>query len=137
MDTKEEPTNDEIEGKKHYGFKIGEALYNRLDKHIRILRHINKSNVSKGDWLSNALKEKLARESSPSFDNIPKERYLNFKVEKELGDDIEKRIELIKKFRDSYSRKQWVLEAIYEKLEKEEDSSRKILDEISSLIKNS
>lgn len=138
MSKNEETTNAENESaKKHYGFKIGEVLYNRIDKHIRILRYINKRNVGKGDWISDALKEKLEREKAPSFDNVPKERFLNFKVEKQLGDEIEKRIDFIKMFRDSYSRKQWVLEAIYEKLEKEEDSSKKMLEEISNLINQS
>jgi hypothetical protein len=105
---------------KNYSIRIGERLYKRIYKHIQLLKHLNKIQ-NKQSWLEGAIQDKLEREKELDIvDCISPEKHLSFKISSQIDAKIEKKVEIIKKFRSSFSKKQWVLEAIYEKLDNEE-----------------
>lgn len=113
----------------NFALTVSENLYNKIDGHVRVLRHIKKELKSKKYWIIEAIQEKIDREKEIDSTIIPKEKCISFKIDKSLGNKIIRRIELIKKFRKSFSRKRWILEAIFEKMEEEEHLTRKILSD--------
>ena len=110
-----------------YAFTISPHIYSRLERHILILKKLIDRSTTKQRWLSNAIKEKLARDENNQ--QLPKATYLSVKIEKDTEKEIGKKIEFAKKFRFSYSKKQWIVDAILEKLDQEETEDKsKLLD---------
>ena len=103
---------------KSFSIKIAEYLYKRLSKHFQTLKYIKKSSKTKAKWIEEAFLEKLESEKDFSFDDIPVEKYIHFKMNQELYNKVEERVNLIKRFRN-FSKKQWMVEAIYEKLKRQ------------------
>lgn len=73
-----------------------------------------------------AFQEKLAHHDESSS-GILHEKLIHFKLDEKLYKEIEGKVEMIKKFR-GFSKKQWMIEAIYEKLEREEEQVKKNLE---------
>lgn len=114
-----------------YTVKIDEQLHKRLEKHIHVLKHIEHSGQSKQKWITDAVVQKLAKEESEKISELPKQRYLVLRLNKPINNKIESKVEYQKQFKANFNKKQWILEAIYERLEKEEPKTKKFLEEIS------
>ncbi len=113
-------------GLKYVNLSVGEYLFGRIDKHIRSLKFLNKEGINKREWMASAIREKLATEDV-GVDKIPRSKYFNIPVDEHLHSKLEERIGFIKKFR-KYSSKQLVLEAILEKLEREEAKTAELVE---------
>lgn len=120
-------SNSETETLINHSITIGEHLHKRIEKHIHLLKHLEDQSHTKQKWFISAFLEKIENDKDEDLPSSSKDRHLRFKLEKQLQQKIEKKIGLIKKFRKSYSKKQWFVEAIYEKLESEEEKARKLL----------
>jgi hypothetical protein len=107
-----------------YTVRIGNHLYQRISRHLLLLKHL-KNNESKQNWIQEAVKEKLAA------DELSKEevgdRFLHLKLDVELWSELEKKVESLKATRTSVSKKVLIEEAIFEKLDREEQNSKKML----------
>lgn len=101
-----------------YSFTISSYIHERLQRHILILKKLVDRSTTKQRWIISAVQEKLTRDASKTL--IPKADTLTVKLDEELEASLLKRIEFIKKFRFSFSKKQWLVEAILEKLDKDE-----------------
>lgn len=90
-------------------------------------------------WLNKAFKKKLEREKNLSAnDFISSDSYLGCKIDRELDLEIKKSVDIIKNYRVSYSKKQWILEAIEELLEIEErEAVSESKDKLEKMIKQS
>lgn len=116
-------------------FYVGESFHLRLANHIRTLKYMGMLERSKRDWLTEAIQEKLHREeqNAHSVKSIPVQRSLHISLDPELRIALEARIDLIKKVTSQpYSTKKWVLEAIQEKIEREEALTRKFGDQVQA-----
>lgn len=111
----------------NYSFRIIEDLYLRFNKHIHLLKRLENTSISKQRWITEAIKEKLEKESTSNFEDLPKDRHISFRVAKNLSNMVENSVIKTRKFRRSFSKKQWFVEAIYEKLDKEEQQSKELL----------
>lgn len=105
--------------------RVGEHFFSRVENHVRTLKYINKLYPKKKEWIAKAIHEKLDREhKEKSFQEeskgIPRTKHINVELDLQINEDLEKRINVIKKVRSGFSKKQWILEAIMEKLELEE-----------------
>lgn len=120
----------------HYSFKVGENLFKKIEKNLHLLKYLDHNSHSKQRWIVEALTEKLNHELKTPPDDIPRERQLTVRINDVLNKKIEKRTEFIKKFRNSYSKKQWVIEAIHEKLDREAEKTRKLLQEVTDSAEN-
>lgn len=100
---------------KSYTFTIGSNLHEKLEKHLFSLKAINRKS-SKGKWVNDAILEKLKHEN---VGDLSKQRRIQVFLEDSISNEIEKRIQVFKKVYSSYSKKQWILEAIHEKLDRE------------------
>ena len=110
-----------------YTIRIGNHLYQKIDKHIRLLKHL-KNDSSKQKWVQEAIREKL------KIDEISHEqlgdRFLHLKFDVDLWLEIQKRIDMLKAFHTSISKKQWIEEAVYEKLDRDEKNSQELLKDM-------
>ncbi len=112
-----------------YSFTIGENLHKKVEKHIHMLKCLEDRSLSKQRWIVDAIKEKLEFEESLGPDEFSKERFLNAKIDDRLDSKVEKRVDFHKNFRKSYSKKSWILEAVHEKLDRDESLIQDLLNE--------
>lgn len=113
-----------------YSLSIGENLWNRIDKHINLLKHLDNKSISKQNWVKEALEERLALSEKADFDKIPKAKHMNFKINESLNFKIEQEVKVIKKLRKSYSKKKWIVDALYDKLDREDHKARSLIEKI-------
>lgn len=106
-----------------YTVFISPHIYERLEQHISILKKAVDRNITKQAWLINAIKEKLENDSIDQ--HVPKANTLSVKIEEALENLILERIEHIKKFRSSYSKKQWIIDAVISKLDRDQTKVEK------------
>ena len=108
---------------------VGNNLYSRVKKHIHLLKRLKSQNFTLQRWIIDAIKEKL---NSPEVNALTdqKENYIMFKLGKDLFDQVEQRVQLLKKVRRSYSKKQLIVEAIFEKLEKDDHGMQELLQKL-------
>ena|ERR1700722_1233402 len=111
---------EEKENHINYSFKVGENIFIRVEKNVVL------DSISKQRWLLTAIEEKLKNEKRLQKDAIPRERQMVVRIKNSLNKILNKRIETIKKFRKHYSKKQWILEAILEKLDREQSKHETI-----------
>jgi hypothetical protein len=111
---------------KSISFKVEEHFYDRVEKHIRSLKFLERQNIKKKHWFTAAIKEKLSRDKKLDIPNIPLSKHLQFPIDEELHSEFTKHLDLIKMHRN-YSAKQLIVDAILEKLDREEAEIRERL----------
>lgn len=134
-DNSDKPSS--LDSLKSFSIRIGEHLHKRIAKHIQLLKHVKTRFHTKQKWIAEAFKEKIKNEPKLTSEDILREKFLHFKIDKQIYGEIEERVGIIKKFRN-FSKKQWMLEAIYEQLEREEQETKNLLQNMidsSSKIK--
>lgn len=117
---------------KPLSLRVEENIFERVDIHVRSLKHLNKQKINKKEWIAKAISEKLANETEIGI-NIPRAKQLNLKIDLALSEDLDKRVQFIKKFRESFTKKQWIVEAILEKLEREEAKTKESFKEMHKI----
>lgn len=100
-----------------YSFTISSYIHERLQRHILLRKLVDRS-TTRQRWIIHAVQEKLAKDVKSPI--TPKANTLTVKIDDDLKESLLKRIEFIKQFRASYSKKQWLVEAILEKLDRDE-----------------
>ena len=121
---------------KFCSIRVGENLFKRINKHVDALKKCKDSNYSRSRWINDAIKDKLHKEIQENTISIDK--HLNTRIDLKLIEMIHQQVKVMKKFNSSYSKQKWLLEALSEKLEEEEQLTRKRLNElIASSKKNS
>jgi len=113
----------------YYTCNVDANLYDKLEKILFAIRGLE-GKTTKKDWINKAIKEKLERENSSNV--FSKEKRLSFPIDHESLAEIEKRVMLLRKFRTSYSKKQWLVEAIYEKLDQDTKTVQTAIEKIKS-----
>lgn len=99
--------------------KLKQSLYQQFLKHLQDLKEKNHPDRTQKAWIYNAILKKIERDEA-SLD-IPKAKHLALKLDEDLSDRLEARIEEICKTIPHYTKKQWILDAIEEKLEAEKE----------------
>ena len=106
----------------HITFTLGQSLFERIENHIQKLKMLSHSNETKQRWIIQAILEKVEHwESSERF-QVTKHRSIALRIKPSLNKKIEEIIKFSKKLPGirGNSKKNVILEAIQEKLEKEE-----------------
>ena len=114
--------------------KMGDKLHEKLDKHISVIKHTKPGKISRADWLIEAFEEMLIEESNNTDYCIPKDKKISFLLNSNFLKKIDKLINNQKKFRTSYSRTKWFVEAIQRKLDQEDGVIKKLREEIENSI---
>jgi hypothetical protein len=101
-----------------YSFTVSPHIHERLERHILILKKLIDRKTTKQGWMIDSIKEKLIKDANNN--QLPKATCLNVKIGEKLENEIMQKVEFAKKFRFSYSKKQWLVDAVLEKLDREE-----------------
>ncbi|MGA8164358.1 MAG: hypothetical protein WB791_04945 [Waddliaceae bacterium] len=115
---------------KTYTIRVNEHFFEKIDKQISILKYLEGQSQSKQRWIQEAVKEKIENEKEKDPQSIPMEKRLHFKLAKKDSEYISQRVSFVKKFRESFSQKQWLIEAIQEKLDREKIKTEKVLNDL-------
>lgn len=118
-----------------YAIEIGDSLHKKIDTHIKALS-LDDRNHSKQSWIIEAIKEKLSTEKQNAFKMLSKGKFLNLSMSKKLMQEVEEKVTAHKAIRKSYSKKKWILEAIYEKFDKEEKLADQLMEQFKNTLKN-
>lgn len=113
--------------------QIKANLDKRIAQHIRSLKHLEGKNYSKKRWIQEAIKAKLQSFDLDNLENIENDRHLTVTLSGHMNDEIIKIIEILKKLRVRYSKTEFILEAIEEKLNLDEKSTKELL---KNMLKN-
>lgn len=100
-----------------YALTINPYLIKKIQKHLALLSAI-KLKESQSKWVLSAIREKL--ENEDETDATQREARINVSIDLPTLKELDNRVEIFKKFRRSFSRKQWIIEAISEKLDRDE-----------------
>jgi predicted transcriptional regulator len=122
----EQETTKQEEHSSNYAVKIGKNLAERIDNHIDVLKYLKNKDLKKSQWLLEAISEKINREEHLPPYALPKEKHLNIKLDDQLRERMERIVSALKSVRRAYSKKQWIVEAIAEKLDKEEAEAKQL-----------
>lgn len=114
-----------------YSVNFSPHLYSKLEQHIVKVKGLEKmkgeKNTTKQKWLLNAVKEKLERQEGSR--DIPKDYRMSICFDPDTFAKLEKQVNFNKNFTSSYSKKQFIMEAVLEKFEQEADEVDKILSQ--------
>ena len=105
------------------GIKISKRILKKLQKHIAVSNYALHQDLSQQEWILKAITEKLEREKANSEHHFNSLKQVTIRLDRSLKDQIEKKLFNLKASNDqskSYSKKSWILEAIEEKLDREE-----------------
>jgi hypothetical protein len=105
--------------RKSYSFAVNPHTYQKIDKQVFLLRKLKDPSYTKQRWIYEAIREKTEHDEKLGIEDIEKERRIGFKLEEGLAERMSALVERTRKFRSTYSKKKWIEEAIYEKLEKD------------------
>lgn len=101
---------------KRLPFSVSSHLYEKLTKHLFLLKALKKK-CSQSEWICSAINENLESENVDG--DIPKQRKINLSIDEMTFQKLEERVQVYKQIYSSFSKKQWVIEAIYKKLDRD------------------
>jgi polyribonucleotide nucleotidyltransferase len=108
-----------------YAIKIKAELDERISHHVRALKYLE-GGYSKKRWIQEAIKEKLQIYQKKDLEKAQSDRTLNFSISRHTHDEIDKIIRILKKLKISTSKTEFFIEAIIEKLERDEENVKKL-----------
>lgn len=111
-----------------YTLTLTPKLQSKLEEHLEILKKLHHPEKKRQTWLVNAIHEKFSRETGSQ--NIHKCNHLNLRLSQTLTQKLNERLDEIAKSHPGYSKKQWILDAIEEKLEAEREIVQEKLAEL-------
>ena len=117
---------EEIDGiskelkKFQYSFSVPVPLFDKIQKHITVLKHTEDINQNKQRWLLNAIKKKLSREGGFESFSIPRNKNISVSLDEKTNEELNSLVNMVKKVRRTYSRKSWMVDAISEQLDREQ-----------------
>lgn len=113
-----------------YGIKVKASLDERIFNHVRALKYLEGKGYSKQRWIHEAIKEKLQACKKINFENEKSDRTLNFSISRYTHNEIDKVIKILKKLKIKTSKTEFFIEAIIEKLERDEEDVRKLFHDM-------
>lgn len=113
--------------------QIKAKLDKRISQHIRSLKHLEGKGYSKKRWVQEAIKAKLQSLDLENLENIESDCHLKVTLSGHMDDEIRKTIKILKALNVNYSKTEFVLEAIEEKLNLDEKGTKELL---RNMVKN-
>lgn len=123
METKEEEIATSTYRK---SYRVSKSFLERLDKHVTIQNLIKSKNLSRQDWIIQAIHERFQKEELSDLIN-QKDKHINLTIDPETFSSIKERVEILRESLGTYSDKKYILEAIEAKLEEEMEGNGKFV----------
>ena len=114
---------------KAYSLRVGNDLYERINRQALSLKHLKNPFYTKQMWINEAIIEKLEEEEKKDENEIPQEKYLRVVVDIALEKRIEKLVKKMSNFLPSFSKKRWITDALHSKLRRDEHKNKILLEE--------
>jgi uncharacterized protein YdiU (UPF0061 family) len=130
---KDEDLFKELRKTVQYTITLNPSLHNRLEGHLQILKCLTPNEGKRQTWMVNAISEKILRENESQ--DISKAHHLSLKLNESTYKKLQVRMEEINKSNPAFSKKQWLIEAIEEKLETEKKVVQEKLSEFRAEIR--
>lgn len=108
--------------------RVGENLFNRINGHLDTLKKCQGNNYSQNRWVNEAIKTKLDKEIKGNIVSIDK--HLGVRIDEKTLEKINQQVKVMKKFNSSYSKQKWLVEALSEKLQEDEQITKKRLQKL-------
>jgi hypothetical protein len=103
-----------------FSWKISCFFHEEIGNHIEALRQIFEKKITRQNWIENAIREKLERQES--FGHYER---IGFKMDLSPFSEFDKTVKKIQnQLGKKYSKQQFMLEAIQEKLDLEEEITK-------------
>lgn len=115
--------------RKLHNFFLPNHLHKKLTLHIDVLKAFGDAKTNNQSWITNAIKNKIKKTGKQNPHEIPKDRKICIKIEDDLLEEINEKVEFLKKFNRTYSRSKLVVEAILDQLEEEREKASKLLED--------
>lgn len=113
-----------------YAIKIKAELDKRISEHIYAIKQMQGKSYSKKKWVEEAIQEKLKEWENIDFETIKSDCTLNFIISQATDAKIIRIVEILKKLKIKSNKTDFILEAINEKLEKEEERVKKLFQDM-------
>ena len=101
------------------------SIQEKLDQHLQVLKLIKHPEKKPQHWIMNAIRKKLIDD----YNSLEKGKTINVRLPKKLTEQVNDRIAYLNTLQPNYTKKQWFLEAIEEKLEIEKRMVESKLEE--------
>lgn len=125
LEKKKNPPN--LNKTQFWTIRVGENLFNRISKHIETIKKCD-SGYSRTRWINEALQHKLKKEIQGNALTVDK--FINTRIDLKIVEKIKQQVRVMKKFNYSFSKQKWVLEALSEKLEEDEQLAKNRLKKL-------
>lgn len=112
-----------------YAIKVKAELDERVSAHVQALKYLE-GGYSKKRWIQEAIKEKLQTYENLEFAKAKCDRTLNFSISQHIHDEVDKIIKTLKKLKIKTSKTDFFIEAVIEKLNREEQNTRKLFQDM-------
>jgi len=99
--------------------RVRNSFFQQLTTHLRLLKRIN-LRCTKQAWIEDAIKEKFLSIKNLNLLEDIGDKFINIKLDVKLAEEIERKIEELRKIGINLNKKQLFLEAIRERLSVEE-----------------
>lgn len=116
----------------NHTFKVAEELFTRIEQQVQFLKQYNNRSYSKQMWIIEAFKERLEREKNLNAEDLGKEAIIGFRIDEQISDKILLHVQKTRQYRHAFSKKQWMIEAFYEKLIKDEKKAKSLLKKMKN-----
>lgn len=114
-----------------FSWKISLKFFDEIEQHLAELQIHRNQKILKKTWLLEVIKKKLKHSKIP----LNTTRRICFKIDALTNLKIDKQINEIRKIKEGYTKKQWILEAIEEQLSiEEEEIKQKFIEHRQLLI---
>jgi hypothetical protein len=113
--------------RKTHNINIANSLYTKLSNHIQILKNFENRSTTNQNWIANAIKKKIEKTENSLENGIHQKNTICIKIDPNSLEKITEQVEILKKHTGSYSKTKWILEAIMDQLEEEQEKARELL----------
>ena len=127
--TKEAPPTKEKKRKTQgYCVELPEGLYDKLQRHIKVLQALESGNQTKKDWVHSAVYDYLKNKTGSTPLVGPKTKKLNFHLDNDLYHKLEETVGSLKEQGQILTKRQIFIEAIRDKILTEEPKLMSLLE---------
>lgn len=128
--------SDKIQSLAHqeisYIVEISDSLHKKITTNISLLKKLVNRGTTKQSWAIDAINKKLKTTTLLHSQALSKAHFLRISIPKDINRKIEGLVEAIRQSRaSSYSKKKWILEALHEMLEEDQEKITSLTHEPS------
>ncbi len=115
------------DNRKSHNLNISNSIHSKLSNHIRILKSLEDRSTTNQTWIMNAIKKKIEKNEKMLQNEIPQKKTITVKIDPNTLEKITEQVTILKKYKGSYSKTKWILEAIMDQLEEEGEKVNNLL----------